>query len=665
MSSGSGWTSRLSLQRYDELSPEEQVKKAQHRAERKHGLKLVIALLLPVFLETLDYTFISTAQIHVASTFNDIPWQSWIGTSYLLTAWITVPLWTTLVVVFGRYPALMLSLIVFGVGSTISAAAFGMTQVNIGRAVAGIGGSGILMSYRIIVADQGEAMHQSAIVIMYGLAFGVGPVASGFLVDLNFRWIFGFNLPFVAVSIVLAFFFVRNVAKGSDLPRSTLERMSFPQKLMIFDWGGAILAFCAGILLLLALAWGPLDGFVTGRFFGTLAGSIVVFAAFMGWELFLTSRRGTDSPLSFVMRIFPLEVFKDITVVGMELANFVSGMSLYTLFFFIVIYGVLGQSKSLSKVNIELLFYVPGMMGGHMIERVLQIRKAQPRVAVRFGLINTVVAYIIMAIGMQSDSSGMQAASLVLFGLGGALTIGPCMAMLKAVEPDMQQRVAPLMPLFRSLGGFVGLAQSFVIMNAKANSDIKYNAYDNPSLNSTVTDELKRFAQLGGVDSLDTFFALAPEIHDIVESSYRTGIHWCFWALLPYAAIALAVSFFLGKVPPPEEASSTELLSGKTQNVNESTSTLPAQQNSPYGQQSGYAQAPIPASPQRPAGASLTPHDRDYSETQEHEWENSGSAYQGAGGIGGGAPYEDPYARNPFHDPKYHHQNQGFEEMRV
>lgn len=42
-------------------------------------------------LETLDYTIVATAQPHIASAFNALDLQSWIGTSYVLTSTVFMP----------------------------------------------------------------------------------------------------------------------------------------------------------------------------------------------------------------------------------------------------------------------------------------------------------------------------------------------------------------------------------------------------------------------------------------------------------------------------------------------------------------------------------------------------------------------------------------------
>ncbi|KIJ08548.1 hypothetical protein PAXINDRAFT_88713, partial [Paxillus involutus ATCC 200175] len=64
---------------------------------------------------------------------------SYIGTAYLLPSTVFMPLFSFVTDVFGRYPGLQISLLIFLIGSAIS-----MTMVLLGREIAGVGGAGLL-----------------------------------------------------------------------------------------------------------------------------------------------------------------------------------------------------------------------------------------------------------------------------------------------------------------------------------------------------------------------------------------------------------------------------------------------------------------------------------------------------------------------------------------
>jgi hypothetical protein len=110
----------------------------------KPRLMLMGAVALPVFLETLDYTVVATAQTSIASVFNRLDLQSYIGTAYVLTSTVFLPIFASLADIFGRYWAMQLSVFFFIVGSAISTGANSMPTLLAGRGIAGIGAAGLL-----------------------------------------------------------------------------------------------------------------------------------------------------------------------------------------------------------------------------------------------------------------------------------------------------------------------------------------------------------------------------------------------------------------------------------------------------------------------------------------------------------------------------------------
>ena len=73
---------------------------------------------------------------------------SYVGTLYLLTSTVFLPLFASLADVWGRHWALQLSLAFFMVGSAISTGSHNMPTMLVGRGIAGIGSAG-MMAVRI------------------------------------------------------------------------------------------------------------------------------------------------------------------------------------------------------------------------------------------------------------------------------------------------------------------------------------------------------------------------------------------------------------------------------------------------------------------------------------------------------------------------------------
>ncbi len=179
-------------------------------------------------LTSLGNLVVATAQVHIAvsprllpettraespsqSVFNRLDLQSYIGTVYLLTSTVFLPLFASLADVWGRHWALQLSLILFAIGSAISTGSHNMATMLAGRGVAGIGAAGMLsvcaqnissnglqtdhkQIFRIIMADSRSLddnnWQQSLLFFLFTVGYCIGPVIGGALTTVSFRWIF-------------------------------------------------------------------------------------------------------------------------------------------------------------------------------------------------------------------------------------------------------------------------------------------------------------------------------------------------------------------------------------------------------------------------------------------------------------------------------------------
>ncbi|KAJ3322518.1 hypothetical protein HDU93_003100 [Gonapodya sp. JEL0774] len=108
---------------------------------------LFVGLALIVFLAALDQTILS-----VALHFQTFSGTSWVFTAYLLTATAFIPLYGKSADIFGRKPVILAAVVIFELGSAICGAATSMNMLIIGRAVAGLGGGGILSLVIVIIS---------------------------------------------------------------------------------------------------------------------------------------------------------------------------------------------------------------------------------------------------------------------------------------------------------------------------------------------------------------------------------------------------------------------------------------------------------------------------------------------------------------------------------
>lgn len=161
--------------------------------------------------------------------------------------------------VYKFYPAKPLFLAgcaLFEVGSAVCGSAPNSNVFIAGRAIAGLGSSGMLTGLMVIMFHtiplQQRPMYQGVFGAVFAVASVVGPLVGGSLTDkVTWRWCFYINLPIGALSIITTFFLL-NISNQSLDPRAADWRGKFAQLDPIGN-----LAFFPGIIcLVLALQWG-------------------------------------------------------------------------------------------------------------------------------------------------------------------------------------------------------------------------------------------------------------------------------------------------------------------------------------------------------------------------------------------------------------------------
>jgi EmrB/QacA subfamily drug resistance transporter len=176
---------------------------------------------------------------------------------------------------FGRKGALQFGMVVFGIGSILSATATSPGYLIATRALMGIGGAFIMPSTLSLITnvfppeERGRAISYWAAIAGVGVA--LGPVSGGLLLE-HFYWgsIFLVNIPIVIVALV----------GGAYL----LPKSRDPEKPRL-DIVGASLSIIGLLALVYAIIEGPTEGWTSPVIIGAFAVAAFVLGAFAWWEL--------------------------------------------------------------------------------------------------------------------------------------------------------------------------------------------------------------------------------------------------------------------------------------------------------------------------------------------------------------------------------------------
>ncbi|KAJ6455690.1 major facilitator superfamily domain-containing protein [Mycena sanguinolenta] len=540
------------------VSPQSPVKK---KTDWKWRISLMAALFLPIFLETLDYTVVATAQPRIASIFNRLDLQSYIGTAYLLTSTVFLPVFAQLADIYGRHASLQLALAIFIIGSAISTGAVEMTMMLVGRGVAGVGAAGLLSCVRTIMADtrslDDNNWQQTLLFILFAVGFSVGPVIGGYLLETSFRWIFAINLPACALAMVLCFFLLRGRVKGgqvkSELPSNSSLGSGVKARLYNLarmDWLGAILFTASGILLLLALNWGSTEEWKSAKVIVSFVVGGGVMIAFVLYQILLQSRvESGAAAASHVLKsepMIPMEVFKSYDHCAVQYGTFVAGMVMLVMFYFIAIFMTIVNQLSPSQAGIQLVYFAPGMGGGSLIAIQLIRFLRQPRVPIFLGSIVMSVGLGLVQMAMQTGKQAQVNGFMAMVGVGVGMEVGPLAIQARFTLPEDKIAVVTGLNLFfRSLGGTIGLAQCAAVLSSKVTSFLVSAAESGAIPEQYISSLANANTNLNSITSIDQ---LPDDIQALVRSAFRNGSRWAIISLIPWCGVVTFLSLGLSKI---------------------------------------------------------------------------------------------------------------------
>ena len=382
-------------------------------ADRRRTLTLV-ATILGSGIALLDGTIVNVA---LPAIENDVggglAGQQWVVNAYLLTLGSLILLGGSLGDVYGERRIFALGIASFGVASVLCALAPTIETLVVARALQGLT-SALLTpaSLALIATTFADEKERGAAIGTWtawvGIAAVIGPLVGGWIVDVTtWRWIFGVNVPFVLLTLVLI-----SVAVEAD------ERQKRRKRRM--DGVGAMLAAVGLAGPVFALVEQPSRGWLDPVVLAALIGGAALLMAFVLWEL-----RAPDPML-------PCGLFarRNFTFANVETLLVYAGLS--SLFFFLTIYlqQVAGYSALASGVvglPVTVILFALSRRFGALSARF------GPRAFMGAGpLLAAAGVLLLVRIGTDVNFVTDLFVPMLLFGLGLSITVAPLTATVMA-----------------------------------------------------------------------------------------------------------------------------------------------------------------------------------------------------------------------------------------
>ncbi|TIC14791.1 MFS general substrate transporter [Wallemia mellicola] len=308
----------------------------------KQVILVFLGLSAALFCSLLDQTIVSTILPSINHEFNAANEGSWVATSYLLTSTAFMPIHSRLSDLIGRKTVLQVCLALFFIGSLACAVSKTIEELIVFRAIAGVGGGGILNNVMVSISDivslRERGKYQGILGVVVSVANSLGPLLGGvFTETIGWRWAFWINLPLTGVAIMIVQFFLPFKRVGGN----------WREKARRIDYAGSIIILASTILILLPLNWGgnkyAWDSAVV------LALLIIGLLLIVVFILVENCKKIVDLP------ILPMHLFKNRSVSASYTCTFFSGCIFYGALYYLPQYLQVVAGYSPLKSGVILL----------------------------------------------------------------------------------------------------------------------------------------------------------------------------------------------------------------------------------------------------------------------------------------------------------------------
>lgn len=405
----------------------------------RQSLLAVLGICFVGMLVGLDQTIVGTALPTIVAELNGFELYAWVGTSYLLTSVITVPICGRLGDYYGRKPFVVASVIIFTLASVLCGMADSMTFLVAARGLQGIGGGMLVGTAFACVPDlfpdtAVRLRWQILLSSTFGIASAVGPSLGGFLTEYyGWRSIFYVNLPVGLVSLYFIWQY---------LPLIRYQR----DQAIRLDWQGALLIALSLGCLQMAVELIATEGISwTVMVFALVA--IGAFAGLVKWE------RQSQFPL------LPMELFRDRSLATMFVLSLLTGFVMFGMLFYIPLLLQSGFAYSPNDAGMLVTPLVVCITFGSILSGRVVTRLARPNLVLHGGylMIGVAVAGVLLY-----EPQTPQLLFLLYMTLGG-IGLGFILPNLTIFSQELSGRsnlgiVTALVQSIRMIGGMLGTA---------------------------------------------------------------------------------------------------------------------------------------------------------------------------------------------------------------
>lgn len=489
----------------------------------------VVSILFSTFLYALDATVVADLQSVIVEEFGGIQQLSWLSVGFLLCATATTLFWGR---IYGQFDAKWLYIFhvaIFEIGSAICGAAPSMNVMILGRAITGLGGSGLYVGCMTLIAStttmSERPVYVSGTGFTWGLGIVLGPVIGGAFSEsaVGWRWAFYINLLIGAACAPVYLFLIPS--------RDPRPGVSFRRRITDMDYPGTILQAGALTTFIVAINMGGISyPWDSGRIIALFVVSGVLFIILgiqQYWNILTTE----------VRRIIPVQFFRSRMVLILFSITAAGGACSFVPIYMVPIFFQFTQGDGPLDAGVRLLPYIVVMVVTVFINGGLMSKLGYVMPWFLGGGALVVIGSALMYTIDLDTATARVYGFTVLMGVGVGMFLQAPFSVAQAVVG--LENIAPAIS-FITLAQSVGITLALAIANA-----ILLNQSQN-KIEAILTDVSSADIQAAilGARS-DIVQGLSPELKTRVLAAIVSAISKTYSLTIAGGALVLVLSIFM------------------------------------------------------------------------------------------------------------------------
>lgn len=507
------------------------------------GVKLLLTLLscvITLFIVALDQTIVTTILTQVGDKFGAFEKIGWLTSGYLLPTACLAASYGKISVAFGRKQTMMAGILIFEIGSLISALSRNMDMLIGGRVIQGIGGGAIQAMVVVIMTEIIPISKRAMVFALIGVTFSVASVAGPFIggafaTHVSWRWCFYVNLPIggaAAAMLILGF-------------HPPTVRTNLRAKLARIDYIGTLLLCASLVLLLLALTFGGVQyPWNSAAVIACFVLSGVSFFAFVYWNFFRSS-----NPIILRELIVKPQIVAAVLMAGFNFGFFMAIIT-YLAVYFQVVFGASAWKSGIDLLPLVISVALSSVFNG-MFMRFTHYIKVTMMISAILGPVGCGLLLVLDKHSPSSDRIGLLIPVGVSIGVMFQSTMIACQVEAPNTVEGSLIAVTVLQNFVKSTGGVLGISIAQLIFQTTGSTYIKRLKTQLPS--DPVYDSIRQIPAKSIISAPEIIKELPPPAKALVIDEFMRALKNVFYFALAMAVAGLIAAVFTTNKTIPKD----------------------------------------------------------------------------------------------------------------